>query len=397
MKKKWIAINLLLLATTVLLGRHVRDSIRDVEHKINLENEKLTQNDKSISASGNVLPKPDAPKIYNALDFSVIAEKVLFFENRSNEEKQPDAAQTPAPEVPPLAQKPILVGTSISDSKQLAFIIDPTLVPRGQTQAQSSRQGDIQRLAQAASQGDLPGIVQALSQGGGMQGIAQALSQGGGMQGVVQALSQGGGMQGIVQALSQGGGMPGIMQALGQGGGMQELMQAVRQGGGMQELMQAVRQGGGIQGLAQTVRQLGSQGAQTPRSQVQIKRVGDTYHGYTITHINAEDIVLQSGSRMEVIPLHEGSKQPIAGKTAIQPTRVVSFGTMGTTVGTASAGTTGSRAGQPNQGRGGTTTANASMPQTGTTSRSQRPSLPSGMTPIDQNMIQTILGGLMFN
>ncbi len=58
----------------------------------------------------------------------------------------------------------------------------------------------------------------------------------------------------------------------------------------------------------------------------QIKRVGDVYQGFTITEITPDSIVLESGIRKEVIPLHEGSKGVQAGKTPILSTRVVSLG-----------------------------------------------------------------------
>jgi hypothetical protein len=58
----------------------------------------------------------------------------------------------------------------------------------------------------------------------------------------------------------------------------------------------------------------------------QIKRIGDVYQGYTIADIAVDHIVLESGARREIIPLHEGSKRGPAGKTAILSTRVVPFG-----------------------------------------------------------------------
>jgi hypothetical protein len=58
----------------------------------------------------------------------------------------------------------------------------------------------------------------------------------------------------------------------------------------------------------------------------QIKRIGDVYQGYTITEINAANIILESGSRREIIPLHEGSKKASSGKTSILSTRVVNIG-----------------------------------------------------------------------
>ncbi len=57
------------------------------------------------------------------------------------------------------------------------------------------------------------------------------------------------------------------------------------------------------------------------------KKLGDTYQGYTVTDITEGKMVLENGGRREVIPLYDGSKRPgQGGKTAVIPTRVVSFG-----------------------------------------------------------------------
>jgi hypothetical protein len=59
----------------------------------------------------------------------------------------------------------------------------------------------------------------------------------------------------------------------------------------------------------------------------QTKRLGDSYAGYTITDISHDRIVLEYGSRREVIPLYDAAKTPgQGGKTPILPTRVVAFG-----------------------------------------------------------------------
>jgi hypothetical protein len=63
-----------------------------------------------------------------------------------------------------------------------------------------------------------------------------------------------------------------------------------------------------------------------PTQTVQIKRIGDVYQGYTVTNITADSMVLELGSRREVIPLHEGTKQASMGKTPIIDTQVVSIG-----------------------------------------------------------------------
>jgi hypothetical protein len=187
MTKKWVAINFLLLLSVGLLGRHVRDLI--VQSK-NANKPGLIQ--PIVRApQDKVLPPPAPLKNYAFMEFSIIPEKMVFSETRTNKEEQ--IAPAPVPETPPLAQKPILVGTSISDNQQRALILDPTA-------------------------------------------------------------------------------------------------------------------------------------AQDKGRRAQLKRIGDTYQGYTITRITAENIVLESGTRKETIPLHEGSKRAKGGKTAIQPIRVVSLG-----------------------------------------------------------------------
>lgn len=65
-----------------------------------------------------------------------------------------------------------------------------------------------------------------------------------------------------------------------------------------------------------------------------IKRIGDVYQGYTITDISPDRMILESGTRREIIPLREGSKRAHQGKTAILSTRVVPFGGGGITGGT---------------------------------------------------------------
>ena len=59
----------------------------------------------------------------------------------------------------------------------------------------------------------------------------------------------------------------------------------------------------------------------------QTKRPGDSFQGYIVTDITNSQMVLENGSRREVIPLYDGSKRPTqGGKTPILATRVVNFG-----------------------------------------------------------------------
>lgn len=70
------------------------------------------------------------------------------------------------------------------------------------------------------------------------------------------------------------------------------------------------------------------------RRRAQTKRLGDGYRGYTVTEITPTRMVLEAGTRREVIPLYDGSRPAgPGGKTPIVATRVVPFGT-GTTYAT---------------------------------------------------------------
>lgn len=196
MTKKWIAINLLLLAVAGLLARQLYLAAA----RFNADND-LAKIQPVADLKQKMIPekapaKAPAPAAYAAADFAIIAEKNVFTESRSKEEKTEIAA--PA-EPPPLVPKPILVGVTLSESEQTAAIIDPSET---------------------------------------------------------------------------------------------------------------------------------SSASQTKRAQ--IKRVGDFYRGYKITSITLDRIVLESGTRREIIPLHEGSKRAQAGKTPIIATRVVPIGSSGT-------------------------------------------------------------------
>ncbi len=69
-----------------------------------------------------------------------------------------------------------------------------------------------------------------------------------------------------------------------------------------------------------------ARGAPAEDRRTQTVHLGDTYRGYVVTDITRENIVLELGSRKEIIPLYDTSKPTAAGKTPIVPTRVVNFG-----------------------------------------------------------------------
>jgi hypothetical protein len=191
MTKKWIAINLLLLVITGLLGWQVRVSILRFNAENDLGKIQSVRDLKKNLIQDKPLPGLPQAKIYLPQDFAVISDKNLFADSRIKEVPESIA---PPPEIPPLVQKPILVGITIIDNQRKALIIDP-LVP-----------------------------------------------------------------------------------------------------------------------------------VQDKNRRIKTQRIGDVYQGYTITGIDRDRIILESGTRKEIIPLREGSKKAQAGKTPILSTRVVSFG-----------------------------------------------------------------------
>jgi hypothetical protein len=267
MTKKWIAINLLLLAVAGLLGSRLRNSVLRLNAANNLSRIQPAREAKPKMPQEQVLPIPPK-KLYNPVEFAVISEKNLFSDSRSKEEKV-DVVATP-PEPPPLAQKPILVGITISGDQQLASIIDPT---------------------------------------------SPANQKGG---------------------------------------------------------------------------------------RTQIKRIGDSYSGYVITEITADRIVLQSGTRREIIPLHEGTKRNQPRKTPIIATRVISFGAGPSGGGSAPAvvsGGTGGAAARPTTSTSSVIpvsgTATQPNPAPGNAAQQQNPSTQPGQQPGKTRIIKTPFGDIV--
>lgn len=141
MTKKWIAINLLLLVIAALLGWQLREAIIQFRAQNN-----LAKIQPAPDLKKKMLPEKQAPKAvsatnYNPADFAVIADKNLFSDSRTKEEKVENLAP---PETPPLTVKPILVGITITDRERKASIIEPTSTP-GRMDS-SNRRGQIKRV-----------------------------------------------------------------------------------------------------------------------------------------------------------------------------------------------------------------------------------------------------------
>ena len=140
MTKKWIAIDLLLLAVAALLGWELRVSIL----QFNAEND-LVKIQPARDVKQKVLQDKPGPKVvpvknYNPAEFAVIPDKNIFSDTRSKEDKTETLAP---PEPPPLAQKPILVGVTIDSQPRASIIINPTAPQGRDRRAQIKRIGDV--------------------------------------------------------------------------------------------------------------------------------------------------------------------------------------------------------------------------------------------------------------
>jgi hypothetical protein len=140
MAKKWIILNLALLALAGLLAWQLQVSVERFRG----------ENDLGKLQSSSTLKKRVAPvdagltpltarRTYNPADFGVIPAQNLFSDLRGKPEEETKPAVT---EAPALAVKPILIGISVSGNQRLASIIDPSAGQQGR-RAQTRRVGDI--------------------------------------------------------------------------------------------------------------------------------------------------------------------------------------------------------------------------------------------------------------
>ena len=141
MTKKWIAITLLLLIPTGLLGWRLRASVRRFYSDNDLAKIQPATDMKQKTAPEIPSAPPVSQKKYVTAEFAVIPDTNVFSDTRSKEDK---VEVTAAPEPPPLTQKPILVGVTIADNLKKATIIDPTAAAQDKgRRAQLKRIGDV--------------------------------------------------------------------------------------------------------------------------------------------------------------------------------------------------------------------------------------------------------------
>jgi hypothetical protein len=145
MTKKWIALNLVLLAFAVWAGWHLRQSILQFNVDNNPAKIQPDRDMKQKIVQDKTPAKAVPARNYNAAEYTIIPERNLFSESRSKEDKV--AENIAPPEPPPLVQKPVLVGVSIADNQPKALIIDPTAPQQpardANRRAQTKRIGDV--------------------------------------------------------------------------------------------------------------------------------------------------------------------------------------------------------------------------------------------------------------
>ena len=118
MTKKWILINLLLVAVAAVAGHQLRVSIDQFKAEHDLA--KIGPAD--ALGKETILPPPTVIARTSPMDFAVIPEKNVFSETRSREES---TAATEAAAAIPAAQKPSLVGVILAGKQRVATIREP--------------------------------------------------------------------------------------------------------------------------------------------------------------------------------------------------------------------------------------------------------------------------------
>lgn len=121
MTKKWIAINLMLLAGAILLGWQLYVAAKTFNEQNSLANIAKAQPKKKTTPDAG-LPPLQPPRKFSDAEFSIIPAQDLFTESRKREEK---AEAPPPPETRTLDVKPILIGVLITSSQRLATVLDP--------------------------------------------------------------------------------------------------------------------------------------------------------------------------------------------------------------------------------------------------------------------------------
>ena len=139
MTKKWIAINLILLAVAVLLGWQLNNAVKRFE----AENDTAKVQPPKKKASPDAgLPAVQPPRKFSETEFAAIRDQNVFAEVRRSDEPTDAAAANPTVTME-LKDKPVLLGVVVSGSQRMAMIMDPTAAgARSGRVTQTMRLGD---------------------------------------------------------------------------------------------------------------------------------------------------------------------------------------------------------------------------------------------------------------
>jgi hypothetical protein len=138
MTKKWIGINVLLLLIAAFAAWQLKESVQQQEKNNDLSKIQPAGSLSQKTAQEMKLPPPPMSENYNPQEFTLIPEKNLFSESRTNEGSGDSPTVTGTI---PDAQKPVLVGVILAGDQKVASIRGP--LRRGSTsQVQIKQIGD---------------------------------------------------------------------------------------------------------------------------------------------------------------------------------------------------------------------------------------------------------------
>jgi hypothetical protein len=122
MTKKWISINILLLAAAIALGWQLYQAVIRYQQESTAANLRAQPIKKKSSQESGELPPRTEPKV-NEAEYSAIPAQNLFAEIRRTEDKE---VAVPVPEPPrKLDIIPVLVGITVFGNQRTALIRDP--------------------------------------------------------------------------------------------------------------------------------------------------------------------------------------------------------------------------------------------------------------------------------
>jgi len=142
MSKKWVIINLLLLAGAGALAWQLSTSIRRFRLSNDISKIQPVADPKRLTSGERGLPALQPVRRYNPPDFAGIPAQNIFSDSRSNQKEEVKVVQ----EAPELRVKPVLVGVTMFGDQRYAIITQTQQAPAagsGGRRGQTKRLGDV--------------------------------------------------------------------------------------------------------------------------------------------------------------------------------------------------------------------------------------------------------------